>query len=106
MTGLGIAAPRCLTAEVRVDHGTDAAGDALGVRVRRAVRDERAVRLSDIVLRRITPGLAPSATRETVAAVARIAAAELGWAAAREEAEIVDVMRQLRPLGSTVEPVA
>jgi len=103
---LGIAAPRCLTAEVRVDHGTDAAAAALDVRVRRAVRDEMAVRLSDIVLRRITPGLAPGATRETVAAVARIAAAELGWAATREEAEIVDVMRQLRPFGSNVEPGA
>jgi hypothetical protein len=41
-----------------------------------------------------------------VAGAARIAAGELGWTASREETEIEEVMRQLRGLGSTMEPAA
>ena len=54
MAALGRAPVPCRTAEARVDEG-DVLEATLEARVRRAVRDEMAVRLSD-VLRRTSPG--------------------------------------------------
>jgi glycerol-3-phosphate dehydrogenase len=103
---LGVPASTCRTARVRVDQGLGDLGAPLEIRAREAVRSEMAVRLSDIVLRRTTLGDPPGPGREQVVGAARIAAGELGWTASREEAEIEEVMRQLRGLGSTMEPAA
>jgi hypothetical protein len=48
----------------------------------------------------------PGPTREAVADAARIAAGDLGWTSAREEAEIDDVLQQLAPFGRTRVPDA
>jgi glycerol-3-phosphate dehydrogenase len=106
VAALGVVADRCRTAQTRVDDGEEVADPALDARVRRAVREEMAVRLSDVVLRRIGSGAPRGPDAGTVAAMARIAGAELGWTAAREEAEIEDVMRQLRTAGPTAGPSA
>lgn len=106
VAGLGLAADPCRTARMRVDGPGDAVETSFDARVRQAVREEMAVRLSDVILRRTALGVPPGPSRESVAAAARIAGAGLGWSAAREEAEIDDVIRQLRPLGSTAEPAA
>jgi hypothetical protein len=65
-----------------------------------------AVRLSDVVLRRIPPDAGPGPDRERVTAAARIAAAELGWTPAAQEAEIDDVLRRLRSAGRGPGPPA
>lgn len=88
---------RCRTSEVRIAGPGDTSDTTPDARVRRALREEMVVRLSDLMFRRTSFGspLAPGPL--TVAAVARIAAADLGWNPAREAAEIDDVTRQLRP---------
>jgi glycerol-3-phosphate dehydrogenase len=106
VAALGAVADRCRTAQTRVDDGEGAGGRGLDARVRRAVREEMAVRLSDVVLRRIGSGAPAEPAAETVVTAARIAGGELGWSASREEAEIEDVMRQLRTTSPTVEPLA
>jgi glycerol-3-phosphate dehydrogenase len=103
---LGAGVAPCATARVRVDEGLGDLAAPLESRVRQAVRSEMALRLSDVVLRRTTLGIPPGPTRKQVGAAARLVAGELGWAPAREEAEIEEVMRQLRGSGSTMEPAA
>ena len=100
---LGIAAGRCGTAETPVDARRDSGGRTLEAGVRRAIREEMAVRLSDVILRRTSLSRPSAPTRGVVAGIARIAAAELGWTPDRQEAEIDDVMRQLRPPGQVPE---
>jgi len=102
---LGRAVDRCRTTETRVDAEEDGTG-ALDPSVRRAVRAEMAITLSDVVLRRIGSGAPPEPAAETVAAAAHIAAEELRWTAARRDAEIEDVMRQLKPGGALSRPLA
>ena len=102
MAALGRAPVPCRTAEARVDEG-DVLEATLEARVGRAVRDEMAVRLSD-VLRRTSPG--PHAEVHDLAAVAGLAAAELGWTDQRKDAEIDAVKRGMRTAGSVPEPVA
>jgi hypothetical protein len=69
--------------------------------IQQAVREEMAVRLSEVI-RRTSLSARPS--REAVAAAARIAGAHPGWSPARAEAEIDDVVRRLSPFGPTAEP--
>jgi glycerol-3-phosphate dehydrogenase len=88
---------RCRTAEVRIDGPGDTSDATPDAQVRRALREEMAVRLSDLMFRRTSFGSPLGRAPLTVAAVARIAAADLGWSPAREAAEIDDVARQLRP---------
>jgi glycerol-3-phosphate dehydrogenase len=104
VASLGLPRTRCRTACVRIDDLGDTSKASPETLVRRALREEMAVRLSDLMFRRTTFGLPFPAAPLTVAAVARIAAADLGWSPAREAAEIDDVMRQLRPPGPTVGP--
>lgn len=104
VTSLGLPRTRCRTAKVRIDDLGDTSKAPPETLVRRALREEMAVRLSDLIFRRTTFGLPCAAAPLTVAAVARIAAADLGWSPAREAAEIDDVTRQLRPPGPTVGP--
>ena len=93
---LGVLTPPCRTSDVVVDRADGVRDPAFEARVRRAVREEMALRLSDIVLRRVPPGIGPGSDRERMSAAGRIAAAELGWSAAVLEAEIEDASRQLR----------
>jgi glycerol-3-phosphate dehydrogenase len=93
--GSGRRTDRCRTAVTRIDEG-EPGGAALDDRIRIAIRKEMAVRLSDLALRRLWPGLPPAPIAESVAAVARTAGAELGWSDGRRDAEIEDVMRQIR----------
>jgi glycerol-3-phosphate dehydrogenase len=102
MTALGRAPVPCRTADARVDEG-DLPEATLEARVRRAVREEMAVRLPD-VLRRTSPG--PHPAGDGLEVVARLAAAELGWTDQRKDAEIDAVKRSKRTPGSIPEPVA
>ena len=95
---LGAPTERCRTTEVRVDEA-DANDLSFEAMVRRAVRDEMAVRLTDVILRRVGSG-GGEVTADTLATAARIAGAELGWSTERQESEIEDVMEQLRTNGS------
>ena len=58
-----------------------------------AIRNEGAVRLSDIVLRRTTLGAAGHPGPDAIRAAATVTAAELGWDQNRVSAEIADVER-------------
>lgn len=91
--------PPCRTAEVRLSglwDGTCLEPDGTVVKghIIQAIREEMALRLGDIVFRRTNLGAVPGPSRATVDQVARLAAAELGWDAHREEAEIEEVMRR------------
>jgi glycerol-3-phosphate dehydrogenase len=91
----GARAEPCRTAEVRVDQDESEA-QAPDERVRRAVTQEMAVRLSDVVLRRVWSGIPDAPVADAVTAAARAAGAELGWSHTQREAQVEDVMRQLR----------
>ena len=66
---------------------------AVGAEVIYAIRHEMAVRLSDIVIRRLALGAAGHPGAATVRAAADIAAAELRWDPARVATEIAEVNR-------------
>ena len=107
---LGRTSPPCRTAELQVDQL------APGVRldpemappsasISQAVREEMAVKLSDIVYRRLDAGVAPAITRPAAESIARAAAPQLGWDVRREESEIEDVLRQSGVPRAPMEPV-
>jgi glycerol-3-phosphate dehydrogenase len=102
--------PACRTAEVPlVKPGQEpliqADGSVDTLPIRRAVRQEMALKLGDIVFRRTSPGLAAKLSRATVSEAAKVAAVELGWGAARQALEIDDVLRQQAALAPVEEPV-
>jgi glycerol-3-phosphate dehydrogenase len=66
---------------------------AIGAEVIHAIRDESALRLSDIILRRTTVGAAGHPGASTLQACAAIAAQELDWTPERVREEIADVER-------------
>jgi glycerol-3-phosphate dehydrogenase len=88
--GLGRKTPRCRTGETPLDIRPEP--DVL-----HAVREEMAITLSDIVFRRTSLGVLPGPDRSAVLRAAGIAAAELGWDAARQNAEVDSVMQQNAP---------
>jgi glycerol-3-phosphate dehydrogenase len=90
----GSRADRCRTALARVDRD-EAVDLPTEQRIRRAVTGEMAVRLSDVVLRRVWSGVPPAPLAETVSAAARTAAEELGWSDLQRDAQVEDVMRQI-----------
>jgi glycerol-3-phosphate dehydrogenase len=61
----------------------------------RAVREEMAVKLTDIVFRRTELGAAPGPERTAVEEAARVAGTELGWDPTRQEMEVTSVMREI-----------
>lgn len=63
---------------------------------RYAVRQEMAVRLTDVLLRRTEAGSAGWPGDDAVAAAARVAATELGWPPQRVETEIAELRRTYR----------
>jgi glycerol-3-phosphate dehydrogenase len=107
---LGRATPPCRTAEVLLKSSDssrepESKGTLDQAKVSRAIHEEMAVKLSDIVLRRLGLGGHGELTRTTVADVAQLAGAELGWSAMRQQAEVEDVIRQTRPHAQAEEPV-
>ena len=63
----------------------------LGAEVVHVIRNEMAVRLSDIVLRRTGLGAAGHPGEDAIAGCTRVAAAELGWSADRQREETAAV---------------
>ncbi|HET7470159.1 MAG TPA: FAD-dependent oxidoreductase [Gemmatimonadales bacterium] len=104
VAGLGRGKIPCRTAEVRIDRPEDGDGGPLRVQIDRAIREEMAVRLSDVIFRRTSLGLQLPPARGAVADVARIVAATLGWTPSQEADEIAEVVRRLHPFGSTMGP--
>lgn len=73
----------------------------LGAEVVHAVRHEMAVKLMDVVRRRTDLGKAGLRSDHGIRQAAALMAGELGWEAARREAEIAEVLAAYRPfLGS------
>jgi glycerol-3-phosphate dehydrogenase len=107
---LGRASPSCRTAEVPLEESGPAAffdsdgamkkSSILGV-----VRNEMAVKLSDIVFRRSNLGALPGLHRSVLDKIADISGTELGWSVSRREAEIDDVLRQAAVPNAVMEPV-
>ena len=101
---LGRPAPACRTAEVPLAlAGTD--GEVTASDVRRAVREEMAVKLGDIVFRRSDLGNSGRPDRGTVTQVARLAGAELGWDTIRQGAEVDEVMNKTQHPVAVMEPI-
>jgi glycerol-3-phosphate dehydrogenase len=98
---MGKSPPRCRTHEVPLSSGKESLDE---VAVHNAVRQDMALKLSDIVFRRTSMSASPL-TRSTLAATARLAGAELGWDALRQESEVEEVMRELEGFRATEEPV-
>jgi len=108
---LGRSNPVCSTAERRLDDGAaePSLGDSAGLgreEIVRAVRQEMAVKLSDMVFRRAGFGAAARPARVSVEAAARVMAAELGWDAIRQGEEIQGVLAETDTLGAALETVA
>ena len=103
--------PACLTGERQLE---DAAVEQqrsdpamLGrEEIVRAVRQEMAVRLSDVVFRRTGLGAIPGPERLAVEAAAGVVAEELGWDSTRQAEEIEAVMREAGTPGAMLETVA
>jgi glycerol-3-phosphate dehydrogenase len=95
---LGRSAPSSMTAEVPLAvAGTD--GEVTASEIRKAVHEEMAVKLGDIVFRRSNLGNSRRPDRGAVTQIARLAGGELGWDMTRQAAEVDEVMnRTQRPL--------
>jgi glycerol-3-phosphate dehydrogenase len=96
--------PACRTSEVPLTlAGTG--GEITTSDVQKAVREEMAVKLGDIVFRRSNLGNTGKPALETVTRVAQMAAAELGWDTIRQDAEVAEVMNRTQHPVSVEEPV-
>ena len=107
---LGRMSPFCQTAEQRLPGAQTKFSLKPGVEaaredILRAVREEMALTLGDIVFRRTALGAAPGPERVPVAEAARVAGEELGWDRSRQETEIDAVMRQAGVPGTALEAV-
>ena len=101
---LGRTVPACRTTEVPLTlAGTD--GEVTASDVQRAVREEMAVKLVDIVFRRSALGNTGKPALETVTRVAQMAGAELGWDTIRQGAEVAEVMNRRQHPAPVEEPV-
>jgi glycerol-3-phosphate dehydrogenase len=97
---LGRQTPACRTAATPLNTGTGLRPD-----IGYVVREEMAIRLTDLVFRRTDLGAAPGPDRPLVEAAARVMGAVLGWDAHHREAEIGEVMRQAEVPGPALEAV-
>jgi len=96
--------PPCRTAEVRLEEaGTDGLPTASDVR--RAVNEEMALTLSDIIFRRTGADRSGRLDRSAVSEAAQVAGAELGWDTTRQAAEIEAVMHNRGTSLPVEEPV-
>ncbi|MBI1797739.1 MAG: FAD-dependent oxidoreductase [Candidatus Eisenbacteria bacterium] len=101
---------RCATHVTPLDMGAGPgaqAGDAIAPgaaisadAVRRTIRDEMALRLADVILRRTPIGGEGCPPRDDLDAVARVMAAELGWDETRRAGEIHAVRAAYAPCGA------
>jgi glycerol-3-phosphate dehydrogenase len=90
LRALGRAGVRCRTAETRLDRARPLVGGlcaSLDEAVRFAVREEQALHLGDVVLRRADLGSSGPPAPAVLEQVARVMATELGWDEARARAE-------------------
>jgi glycerol-3-phosphate dehydrogenase len=106
LAGLKLGSRPCRTRTVRLDDGPSSRPEGMADQIQHAIREEMAVRLSDVMVRRTSMSVPPGPTPEAVAAAARIAAGDLGWSPARERAEIDDVRQELAPFGRARGPDA
>jgi len=73
--------------------------------VLRAVREEMALKLADVILRRTDLGTAGCPPRPHLVAVARILGEEMGWTEERQVQEVNDVLKIYAPLPVRTEAV-
>lgn len=103
---LGRTSPGCLTAERRLNTSEAGASALSREEIVRAVRQEMAVKLTDVIFRRTGLGAVPGPERVAVEAAAREMGAELAWDASRQAQEIDGVMREAGATGPALETVA
>jgi glycerol-3-phosphate dehydrogenase len=100
----GRRAPPCRTLEVTLEEaGT--AGVPTSSDVHRAVHQEMARTLGDIVFRRSGLGASGRLDRSAVVEVARVAGTEFGWDTVHQDVQIQEVLRQVGHPLPAVEPV-
>jgi glycerol-3-phosphate dehydrogenase len=107
---LGRKSPRCQTAAVLLDIPSDAGAPDTGgtlnrAAIQRAVHQEMALKLSDVVFRRTGLAALSPLSRARLEEVARLTGAELGWDTLRQESEVDEVIRQASATVSAEEPV-
>jgi glycerol-3-phosphate dehydrogenase len=110
VAALGRTSPPCRTAELQLpgaqsEVSVEPGPEAVREEIVRAVREEMAVKLSDIVFRRTSLGVAPGPERAAVVAAAQVAGAELGWDTLRQDTEVEAVMREAGTPGTVLETV-
>ncbi len=106
---LGRSIPPCRTAEQRLEGGSvppEVTEKLSDEEIFRAVRQEMAVKLSDLVFRRTRLGAAPKLQRRAVEAAARTFGAESGWDERRVVEEVDAVMREAGAPRTALETVA
>lgn len=90
----------CRTAEVPLAGGEPAAdAGTLAELIQRAIREEMALTLTD-VLRRTAPGGTACLDRSEIVGTARIAGLELGWDPGRQAEEVEVALRAVGPAGN------
>jgi glycerol-3-phosphate dehydrogenase len=87
---------RLMAADARLREPLATGGPSVAAEVAYAIRYEMAVRLSDIVIRRLGLGAAGHPGPATLQSAASVAASELGWDASAIAAEITEVDRFYR----------
>jgi glycerol-3-phosphate dehydrogenase len=102
---LGRVSPTCRTAETALNQVAEI-DPSNPSDIGRAVHQDMALRLSDIVFRRSSLRSCPRLERSVVVEIARVAGAELGWDRNRQEAEIEEVMQQSHSPIPVEEPAA
>ena len=106
---LGRAIPPCRTADLQLDEATvppQVTHTLSEEEILRAVRQEMAVKLSDLVFRRSRLGAASKLQRGAVEAAARTFAGESGWDERRVAEEVEAVMREVGAPRIALETVA
>lgn len=108
---LGQASPPCGTAVRQLEgavteHPAGAKAALPREEIVRAVQQEMAVKLSDLVFRRTALGAVPGPNRAAVEAAAQQMGAALGWEAHRRMEETDAVMREAGTPGAALETVA
>jgi glycerol-3-phosphate dehydrogenase len=106
---LGRAIPPCRTADLQLDEATvppQVTHTLSEEEILRAVRQEMAVKLSDLVFRRTRLGAVTKLQRGAVEAAARTFAGESGWDERRVAEEVEAVMREVGAPRIALETVA
>jgi glycerol-3-phosphate dehydrogenase len=98
---LGRQSPACRTGDTPLITGSSPIRPDLA----HAVRQEMAVKLSDLVFRRTDLGAPPGPNRAMVQGAARVMGEELGWDPRRQQSEVDEVMRQTQISAGTLEAV-